>query len=171
MQKYVGGFRLFHCSANKPSGWTKAACRDDEHVRVRFRRASTLSPQVEPPRALSPRLEPPRVPREPSADEAHRIAQIITLCSGYKIGCCGLCSRIAEIAATVREPDILIKCYYALSNKSLYYYTCKNKLHVCMQYNVVRNTNRCYKELVCRCRSSSQSVGTNRSRCKIRECT
>lgn len=44
LRKYVGGFRLFHCSANKPSGWTKAACRaDDEHVRVGFRLASTLS--------------------------------------------------------------------------------------------------------------------------------
>ncbi|KAI8436907.1 hypothetical protein MSG28_010336 [Choristoneura fumiferana] len=29
-------------SANKPSGWTKAARRDDKHVRVGFRRASTL---------------------------------------------------------------------------------------------------------------------------------
>lgn len=43
IRKYVRGFRLFHCSANKPSGWTKAGCRDEEHVRAGFRRASTLS--------------------------------------------------------------------------------------------------------------------------------
>lgn len=40
-RKYVGGFRLFHCSANKPSGWTKEARRGVEHVRGAFRRAST----------------------------------------------------------------------------------------------------------------------------------
>lgn len=148
LQKYVASFRLFHCSANKPSGWTKAACRDDKHVRARFRRASTLRPRA---RATSSRLEPPRVPREPSADEAHRIAEIITLCSRHKIGCCGLCSRIAEIAAAVRALNTLILCtniiphitrshtltiFYIQWNITAYWLQCNRHFIIYMKFNI-----------------------------------
>lgn len=73
-----GGFRLFHCSANKPSGWTKAVC--DEHLRARFRRQHTRAAV-----SCSSRL---KWAVEPSADEAQRTAEIITTCCEHHRGLC-----------------------------------------------------------------------------------